>query len=546
MLDNTTRDGYYYLYGTRGACYCYRSKNLMDWEEIGSTINISEGSEISKVLYTSIWAPEVVYDSDTELYYMFFSATPEEDTNVVAGEGVESGTPTELLLVATSKYPDKDFRLVDFKNVESCGEDNLHTYNETAGVVDADSEYKNAYPHYYAKYLMFDPDIYRAFSVANGRTNAGANRGGYEGAIDPHPYVDENGDKYLFWVDSTGPDRICGVKMINWLQPDWSTATTLTYHSYYTVADWKAEQQGASVERVSYELSNVSINEGPTVVKHNDKYYLTFSVNSYKDNTYQIAQAVSDSVLGNYRKLTEEEGGILLSGYTAGSQEVSGTGHHSFVIAGKQTYMVYHRHDDVTTMGAARNPAIDEVRWITITDKNGKELDVMYVNGPTSTMQPKIEAYSDYRNLATEAVVSGTSDTSYLTDGLLSIYKNGNPAFINNIKETNIQETTTFTFDFRTLKTIRAILIYNSKMETTMFKNIKKIEIVRYKNLKEVIHTIENVEFSSEYYKEDYIIPGSAVYVIGKQSNVKAIRITVGVPEGQESVGISEVRILGQ
>ena len=517
----------------------------MDWEDVDNTIVKAEGSEISKVLTADVWAPEVIYDSETELYYMFFSATPEEDTSVIAGQGVEGGTPTELLLVATSRYPDKDFQLVNFKDAASCGNENLHNYNETAGVVEGNM-YKNAYPHYYAKYMMLDPEQYRNFSIANGRTNAGVNRGGYEGAIDPHPYVDENGDKYLFWVDSTGTDRICGVKMINWLRPDWSTATTLTYHGYYTVADWETAQKGESVEKVSYELETVSINEGPTVTKHNGKYYLTFSVNRYDDNTYQVAQAVSDSILGDYRKLTEEEGGILLSGAKAGSQEVSGTGHHSFVTVGKQRYMVYHRHDDVTTMGVLRNPAIDEVKWITITDENGKLLNVMYVNGPTSTMQPKIEVYSDYRNLATEAVVSGTADAAYLTDGLLSIYKNGNPTFVNNIKETSIQKETTFTFDFRTLKTIRAILIYNSKMSTTMFKNIKKIDVVLYENLKEVVHTIENVEFSSEYYMEDYIIPGSAVYVVGKQSNVKSIRITVEVPEGQETVGISEVRILGQ
>lgn len=475
VLDNTEVDGYYYLYGTRGACYCYRSTDMMNWEAIGNAI------ETSDVVYRDIWAPEVVYDAETKTYYMFFSVTPTADsTNTI-------GNASQVLLVATSKYPYKDFALVDFKDASSCGEDNLHDFSETA------------YPHYYAKYLMLDPAKYDEFSDKEG---------GYLSAIDPHPYVDEDGTKYLLWVDSRSEDRICGVKMTNWLQPDWSTVVVLTYSNYYTVSDWKAAQAGEIVDTVSYELSEVSINEGPVITKHNGKYYLTFSANSYKDNTYMVAQAVSDSILGNYRKLTEEEGGILL----AGNDEITGTGHHSFVTVGEQTYIVYHRHTDSVAMGSSRNHAIDEVKWIAIKDKDGNNLDVMHVNGPTSTPQPKIEAYSDYRNIADEAQVSGASDISYLTDGL--IFKNGN--------EITISEMNTFTFDFESARTVSAVMIYGSV-------NIAKIELI----------CAESGEIKTVTSNAD----GIADFM---ELNVTSIRITVEVPEGQESAGISEIRILGQ
>lgn len=481
VLDNTAVDGYYYLYGTRGVCYCYRSKNMMDWEEIGNALDNSVTKEISQVISKDIWAPEVVYDVETELYYMFFSATPEADATYT------DNNASQVLFVATSKYPYKDFTLVDFKDETSCGEGNLHTYSE------------ETYPHYYAKYLMFDPALYDNFSDKEG---------GYLGAIDPHPYVDEDGTKYLLWVDSRSEDRICGVKMTNWLQPDWSTAVVLTYSNYYTVADWKAAQAGETVDAVSYELSSSSINEGPVMTKHNGKYYLTFSVNSYKDNSYQVAQAVSDSILGDYRKLTEEEGGILL----VGNDEITGTGHHSFVTVGEQTYIVYHRHTDSVAMGSSRNHAIDEVKWIAIKDKDGNNLDVMHVNGPTSTPQPKIEAYSDYRNIADEAQVSGASDISYLTDGL--IFKNGN--------EITISEMNTFTFDFESARTVSAVMIYGSV-------NIAKIELI----------CAESGEIKTVTSNAD----GIADFM---ELNVTSIRITVEVPEGQESAGISEIRILGQ
>jgi hypothetical protein len=194
--------------------------------------------------------------------------------------------------------------------------------------------------------------------------------------------------------------------MENWLKPDWSTATVLMCHKYYTIADWMAARAGEAVETVPYEPKN-RINEGPFAIKHNGKYYLTFSVGSYADSSYQVAQAVADNILGPYRKLTEAEGGVLLSGNTSGSQEVSGTGHHAFVTAGDQLMAIYHRHNNAFTAGSARNPAIDEVKWITIQDKDGNDLDVLYANGPTSSVQPRIEAFADYVNIAPQATVAG-------------------------------------------------------------------------------------------------------------------------------------------
>ena len=542
VLDNTEVDGYYYMYVTSGMNFCYRSANLMDWEPVGNALGNweydDEGkiAEELKVSWKDVWASEVVYDEETENYYMFFSATPQADSKAT---GVEEGNAERQLLVAVSKFAYKDFQIVNFKDAKSCGEGNLHMYDESQ------------YPHYYAKYLMFEPGMHTAFAAANGGAKEGS--GGYTGAIDPHPFVDDNGDKYLFWKIETTPSRICVMKMENWLKPDWNTATVLTCSLYYTIEDWKSAQAGKTVEMVPYEDAAILNNEGPAVIKHNGKYYLTYSMNTYVDNSYQVGIAVADNIMGPYRKLTEEEGGILLSGATAGSQEISGTGHHSFVTVGEQNYIVYHRHDDFTVAGSARNHAIDELKWVTIKDKDGKDLDVMYINGPTCTVQPAVEAYSDYKNIADEATVTGTDDVSYLTDDLLSMLKYGNPTFMEYIKETTIQETTTFTFDFDSERAVRAILVYNSKMENAAFANISKIEFVCEENGKDVTHYIENVKFSSEYYKANdfdgtfyYVTPGVAAYAEFDELNAKSIRITVEVPKGQESVGISEIKILGK
>ena len=205
VLDNTEVDGYYYMYVTSGMNFCYRSANLMDWEPVGNALGNweydDEGkiAEELKVSWKDVWASEVVYDEETENYYMFFSATPQADSKAT---GVKEGNAERQLLVAVSKFAYKDFQIVNFKDAKSCGEGNLHMYDESQ------------YPHYYAKYLMFEPGMHTAFAAANGGAKEGS--GGYTGAIDPHPFVDDNGDKYLFWKIETTPSRICVMKMENW------------------------------------------------------------------------------------------------------------------------------------------------------------------------------------------------------------------------------------------------------------------------------------------------------------------------------------------
>ena len=543
VLDNTERDGYYYAYGTEGFLFCYRSKNLMDWEAVGNTLADwhyeSDGivTVDTKLTNANLWAPEVVYDKETNKYYMYFSATPTADKQV---EGIEKGNANYTMMVAVSDYPDRGYKIVNFQDAASCGKENVRFYDA------------KAYPQYYAKYVLFDPAEITRVSRESGIILS--ERGGYSSTIDPHPYEDDNGDKYLLWTShGQGMNIVFGVKMINWLTPDWSTATALLYNSYYTVEDYKTAQAGGTVSRVSYETEGNAVNEGASVVKHNGKYYLTYSMNSYEDAAYQVGQAVADTPLGPYRKLTEEEGGILLSGGKAGSLEITGTGHNSFVTVGEQMYIVYHRHDNATVGGASRHHVIDEIKWITVKDKDGNDLEVMYANGPTGTVQPAIEAFSEYKNIADEAKVSGSEDVDYLTDGLLSIYKYGNETFLQNIKETTISKKTTFEFDFDTARTVRGVMVYNSKWENTCFQKVAKVEFVCEENGEEVVYYIEDMEFSSENYRRNdmdgliyYIVPGAAAYAEFDELNCTSVRITVEVPEGQESVGISEIRILGK
>ena len=539
VLDNTARDGYYYIYGTWGAIRCFRSRNLMDWEVRGEVLQ--KWREDNKVwdntkkqysyqlLAEDLWAPEIVYDPDTELYYMFFSATPDLQNQAA------TGATTQVLMVATCSTPDGDFTPVNFKDSNSCGTDNVHSYS--TGI----------YSDYFAKYLFLDPAKNLEFSLKiNNGENRAADNGGYIANIDAHPFVDTDGTKYLFWVDSRGPDRICGVEMENWLKPKWETATALLYHDYYTVDDWK----NSSTNIVSYEHNVTTTNEGPFVIEHNGKYYMTYSAGNWKYNTYLVAQAVSDSILGPYTKLKESEGGVILSGSRQGGQESSGTGHHSFVAAGDQLFIIYHRHNDPTVGGGARNHAIDEVKWVTVDG-----MEVMYVNGPNVTLQPRIEKYSTYRNIAEEAAVTSSvssANPKHLNDGLLSHLKNGSTNVNNAVGETMLSGITTFTFTFDEARTVTSIMVYNSRLEAQIFRQIEQIKLRCLENGKVVDKYINAVPFNSEYYTTNshgevtYVEPCSAAYAIFDEQQVLSVEITVSVPDGQTYVGISEVRILGK
>lgn len=535
VLDNTARDDYYYLYVTGNSFLIYRSKDLVNWETVGNALNNTEtGSEARKVVASTDWAPEVVYDDGT--YYLFFSGTPQTDKSV-----------RYQMYVATSDRPTGGFELVNFLDEESCGAGNLHVY---------DTE---TYGDYWAKYLLLNPASYNAFCETIGGVYGRSD--GYSRAIDPHPYVDpQTGKKYLFAVDNGGDNRLWGVEMENWLKPKWDTAKLICVPMYYTIADWQTVQDDpvADVETVSYENNN-TITEGPAMLYRNGKYYLTFSINDYKNSSYSVAQAVADAPLGDFRKLRAEENGLLLSSSAAGIEEVSGSGHHSFVTIGDKQYVVYHRHNDPAGGGDPRNPATDEVKWVRIKDKDGADLDVMYVNGPTASIQPLPEglANNPYRNIAPEATVSGAvaagSDKAYLTDGLLSVVKNETDFIETYVRETLIDQTTTFTFDFSEARTVRAVMVYNSKNDSDIFRNISRIELVCVVDGQSVTKVIKDVAFSKEFYQVSdygdyvmYVMPGACAFAEFNEQTVTSVRITVEKPAEQTQVGLSEIRILGK
>ncbi len=586
VLDNTARDGYYYLYGTSGNFAAMRSKNLADWENVGTTYNKKQqgdrSAEVEKTTWLNNWAPEVIYDDATKLYYLFFSATPDyndTDWNTVNDKenGVVSSASLYNMYVATSSSPTGPFMLVDFTDANTVGADNVHTYNTTAGkeitkeqaengefayVVKDEKYFEAAFPHKWAKYCLFAPDELSKLMQKNGVGTGGSAiktpDAGYIATIDPSPFVNPvDGKKYLYFKTEAAGEQWninVVVEMKDWLTPIWSTATYVTANGYSTIEDWKKGENPG----VSYETTYC--NEGPFVLYHKDKngknmYYFTYSVNDYSTSDYQVGMAVGNDPRGPFRKLTEEEGGLLLCSSTTDSDSVSGAGHHSFVTLGDQLFIAYHRHRDFMAGGGDRYTAVDEVKFITVTDINGEEMEVPYVNGPTDSMQPLPEGFSGYKNVASQATIGCTdkdAELEWISDGLLSVHKTANENFMDYVRETYITKTSTFNFDFEKDTSIRAIMVYNSAFEKSVFTNISRIELTLADGS---VRVIRDVKFDVDQYctiggqNNDtikYVKSGSAAFAEFYDVNVKSVKITVDLPEGQDEVGISEIKILGK
>ena len=544
ILDDTARSGLYYAYVT-GLTY-YTSPNLEDWTYGGSFVNLP--AELSGSQAT--WAPEVIYDGGK--YYSFFSLTPPPD-----GDMETSAAVTYMPVLAVADSAAGPFVPVDFYG-ESKRAENLN------------------YPQYYAKYCLFDESEYQAafekegLPVAEGTplkiysVDGGNIDGGWVRSIDFHPYIDsDNGDRYLYW--SQTPGAIAGVKMTDWYTPEWSTFKTLTACGFYTVEDYVKDMNGETVETVLYEETAAYCNEGPFMYKHNGKYYLTFSIGAYDEQSYGVKQAVGGSPLGPFRKLTDEENGMILNNDIGGNHAVAGPGHHSFVpisVNGENKLLIaYHAHNnpDVYT---GRHVRLDEVKWVTVKDKFGNDLDVMHVNGPTVTVQPTFGLGKEYGDISSAISNAETvrgelaegSSANSLADGLVSYFTRVSKPFNETyVKETEIVKETTFELTLSDAKDVRGIMFYNSKDEKKTFEKIKNIAFICEENGKEKIYLIDELKVNEDvnyvYSKDNeeyYLVYGATCYAEFSSIKVKSIRFTVEIPEGQKSAAVSEVKLVGK
>jgi beta-xylosidase len=178
-------------------------------------------------------------------------------------------------------------------------------------------------------------------------------------AIDGHFFIDDDGTIYLYYVRF---DR-GNVLYVTTMSDDMLSID---------------EQNEKFIFRASedWELKDESVVEGPFILKHNGKYYLTYSANHTRSPYYAIGYAVSDSPMGEFVKYSANP--ILKM-----NEEVNGVGHHSFVITNNgELVCVCHSHYSKTQF-VPRTICLDRAKFVC---ENGE--DKLVINGPTKSPQP--------------------------------------------------------------------------------------------------------------------------------------------------------------
>lgn len=490
--ENSSEYGSYYMYGTyaTNGIAAFKSEDLEKWIDLTPTKGLA--LEPSGNAVGSFWAPEVIYDNGK--YYMFYSAK-------------DASRSINTLYVAVAENPYGPF--------------------QPTGELGTNALFDSAAAN-------------TALNLANKTWDC----------IDASPFVGADGSKYLLFCRADDYDDNCdnvwGMKMNSWTSPDYSTLKRLAKTGYKTAT---------GSEKMSYECNssgkvNSSRNEGPHmyVRKHADgtaTYYLTMSIRGLPD--YTVIQAVGTEPLGTFTKLTEEEGGILLANDQLSWDHIQGPGHHCFVQAGEEIFIIY--HEQVTRNISEgynwyRFTAKDRVSFVE--NANGQE--VMVVNGPTWSLQPKVEKYAEYTNIAPEATISadGGSNLSALTDGVLSIYKN-----VSFVKEFTCSKTVTINLAFSDYREITALQIYNSKTKASSFQTVSRIELEYQSDVYPDGATayIDDLQFDWNSYQNAItgeMRPGGSAVAVFQPMKVKTIRIVLEVPAGQTDVAVSEIAVLGK
>lgn len=149
---------------------------------------------------------------------------------------------------------------------------------------------------------------------------------GDEKCIDSSVFFDDDGTPWLFFVRFTDGNCIWQCR----LSDDLVTPVSGTLHKCFAVSQ-------------NWEKSLGRVNEGPNLIKHSGRYYLTYSANDYRSQDYGVGYAYASNI----------SKGLWVK-YTANPvvqyvEDLVGTGHHTlFYDFDGNLRIVFHAHNSST------------------------------------------------------------------------------------------------------------------------------------------------------------------------------------------------------
>ena len=527
--------GWYYMYttgqtdvgsGEKAGFWIMRSKDMQDWEMCGA---VNDGyaikTDASDWMYSRFWAPECYYDESTNKYWLYFTASGKVGNGDQTDYSASADEPLRTYIgIATSSAPTGPFTLWEGENAD--GE-----------MLDKTKPQIN-----FAKKLGTETE----FPV-----------------IDVHLFEDEDGALYMYFVEhvylatGSGTSNICVVKMKDRVTPDYSTLRVLAMPGYRTVTGTSGEYSSFlgsgefSTAQGAYAADEGGINEGPFMIKHNGKYYLTYSQDGYTSKYYSVWQAVGDSPLGPFAKIDKQDGGMVL-GASFDNDYMTGTAHHSFVKIGDEYFIMYHAHASTLDFDDCPYRAVATDR---ITFTEGKDgYDVICALGPTDSLQYLPSAISGYKNIAGEAKVGvlGGSGVEYLCDGVFTTHREYDG------KEFSSDGEVVITLKFAEPRKVKAIMVYNSLNYSYAFSGIEAIYLkvsvlpMWFNGEKADYAVLKNVPFdSSNYNAVDGIMrAGGSSTAVFDEIVTDEITIIISEklsddPDDGNTINVSDIVVLG-
>lgn len=175
------------------------------------------------------------------------------------------------------------------------------------------------------------------FGVGDGPLICQAELGG---SIDAASFRDDDGTPYLLWKND---GNCCGRPVHLYLQQAAPDGLGLV---------------GEPVELITNDqLWEGNLVEAPTLWKHDGRYFLFYSANSYAGIDYAVGYAVADSVAGPYTKPGDEP--FLATDFGVGA--ALGPGGQDIVVGPDgQTWMLYHSWDPTNSY---RRLNVEDLGW---------------------------------------------------------------------------------------------------------------------------------------------------------------------------------------
>lgn len=551
---------------------CLRSKDMLDWELCGA---VDDGYSVRLYredwLSINLWAPEVTYDEQTERYYMFLTAKAfGEDTYHT---NVDYDTTNFHFAVLSSEFPQGPFTLLSsedyygFKGMEYTRNADGEAMNGNGDVITTKKPSIDIGKHFNCTVTTEDgEEKWYPFPV-----------------LDVSPFVDDNGDKYLYfcrhYVRGTSGEAylpykndnmsIWVMKMDDWLTPDYDSLRMLIYPNMKSVEYLGGENDEPHDEKnyklVPYEENERGYGEnegdlveGAQVTAHTSadgkkRYYLTYSQQGYAARDYGVHQAVSESPFGPFVKLGREKSAMAV---TLTNDYMTGVGHHAYVDIGDELYCVYWVHSDPFNVNCTedngRAYAFDKTAYVYDPELG---YDILYGNGPTASLQPLPTLVNGLTNVAPKANISVSGDVDksslkYLTDGVFTVVE----YFEEN--EFKAKGQTKIMLEFDEPQAIRAIMLYNSISYDYAFSQIDGIVFTLAE--KPAWYTsndyngyvyIKDLKINSEHYSStgQFMRQGGSALASFDEIKVSKIELLVSQTlDGGKEFRLSELYVLGK